>query len=427
MKGCMVVLCGSSSKLAVLALRHSGTIEMATQLLRKYPGYDSLNDQKFRALSLNALAWEEMDDFHKFLLQQTELTVNANLNVLWQRSGGSLRCIVRNLSLPSIMPPPLSTELLVLDCIVQCQPPITKTDLTKLQRVGINVLQQSIEQWRREGGTKINLSDIYTMIDMHYVSAYFSATGQVESVGFSHPKQYEYLCEQDVPGVTLTRYERSILASPITFGKHLEMFVESCIARKNLPVFVLCVNNKPSPDIGEPHTDIMLQDWRPLAKHKDITVYKISPDDYGIDVLKIGVVEALDKGVKSVTFEKHQFKLGCSELPAGKETKKDSAKHAVKRVGLSSELDTLVGRAYGASTVASSVVFIVTWQLGPMARNDLRGIKADDKAKSKEPQEPVKQLYTLYDSAYLLANVWPPNVKDFIRNTGIEWITKNAK
>lgn len=49
----------------MLTLRHDNNIEMAKQVLYKYPGYDSLNDQKFRPLSLNALQWKEMADVQK--------------------------------------------------------------------------------------------------------------------------------------------------------------------------------------------------------------------------------------------------------------------------------------------------------------------------------------------------------------------------
>lgn len=62
----MVILCGSSSQLVVLALRHSN-IKMAQELLASYPGYDSLNNQKFTPTTLNALQWSDMESVSEVL------------------------------------------------------------------------------------------------------------------------------------------------------------------------------------------------------------------------------------------------------------------------------------------------------------------------------------------------------------------------
>jgi hypothetical protein len=120
------------------------------------------------------------------------------------------------------------------------------------------------------------------MIDLGIISCDWEtlSSASIDVIGFGHPGQFTKLRQfQQTPnelGVT----ERSWLVDPKTYGEVAEWLVGSCFYNKPLRKYILCLNNKPSSCKGD-HTDILLQDWDPLGKHKGL-ILKLSPDDYGV-------------------------------------------------------------------------------------------------------------------------------------------------
>jgi len=72
--GSSVILCGSSSKLTCLALpdNHKST-EVSKSLLKEYPGYSSLNDQKFIPIVLSAVKRSELAGYLEVITPATPL------------------------------------------------------------------------------------------------------------------------------------------------------------------------------------------------------------------------------------------------------------------------------------------------------------------------------------------------------------------
>jgi hypothetical protein len=109
-RGSTVLLCGSSSKLADLALQRTST-DTAKSLMADYHPYASLNNQKYSPMTLPLV---ELDDVAGYLEVCTFIfhlliskVWNQNLDEdaikqLWLKSGGSLRYMKHNETYPPV-------------------------------------------------------------------------------------------------------------------------------------------------------------------------------------------------------------------------------------------------------------------------------------------------------------------------------------
>jgi hypothetical protein len=100
--GSTCFLCGSSTKLTCLALPYShksGTIPAA--LLEEYPGYTSINDQKFTPTVLPPIKRSELGGYLQFLGYPSD---EQAISQKWIQTAGSLRYIIKNEELSSYLP-----------------------------------------------------------------------------------------------------------------------------------------------------------------------------------------------------------------------------------------------------------------------------------------------------------------------------------
>lgn len=290
------------------------------------------------------------------------------VNELWLKSGGSLRCIKQAKTFP-----PLKSIMKVVSRVSQLtfQGPFyailvwlaseqkENCDLFSLRRLPLSVCTPKLQQltrqalerqlliWAAESLT-IDKSLVYEYVDQGILSTSWEDDGSISDIGFGTPSQFKEFKASSEVGLSLGQQQQ--LLDPRTYGEKLEWLVAECLERSTISTKrILCFKKPPS---GNDESCVFIP-WESfsITTHVNL-IMKPFPDDYGTgkfaiapssrfsDLIRVShdgkqtTVYLIQVKLGMFIFKRKLTPLGSSSMSKGKapKPKPDTVRHAIMQI-----------------------------------------------------------------------------------------------